>query len=126
MIATKIKQLTKAQARIAKLERSIAKQLATELARLPARYGFTNVKSFLHAVRSAVGGEPPRRPSRGARKSRRSRKRAVITDAMRAEVKRLVEVGKTGREIAAALRISQPSVAVIKKALGLTKKRLKA
>ncbi len=49
------------------------------------------------------------------------RKRAVITDETRAEVKRLVEAGKTGAEIAQALGISLPSVQNIKKALGLVK-----
>jgi DNA-binding CsgD family transcriptional regulator len=49
------------------------------------------------------------------------RKRATITDATRAEVKTMVEAGKTGAEIAAALGISPPSVQNIKKALGLVK-----
>ena len=40
---------------------------------------------------------------------------------MRAEVKSMVEAGKTGTEIVAALGISLPSVQNIKKALGLVK-----
>jgi hypothetical protein len=38
-------------------------------------------------------------------------------------VKRLVESGKTGAQIARTLRISLPSVQNIKKALGLVKAR---
>ena len=48
---------------------------------------------------------------------------AKITDQTRSEVKKLVEGGKTGAEIAKALKISLPSVQNIKKALGLVKAR---
>jgi len=51
------------------------------------------------------------------------RKRAVITDQTRAEVKKLVESGKTGSQIAKTLGISLPSVQNIKKAIGLVKAR---
>ena len=51
------------------------------------------------------------------------RKRAKITDEIRAELKNLAEAGKSGSEIAAALGISLPSVQNIKKALGLVKSR---
>ena len=54
---------------------------------------------------------------------RQRRRRAVITDETRASVKKLVESGKTGGEIAKSLGISLPSVQNIKKALGLVKKR---
>ena len=49
--------------------------------------------------------------------------RAVITDATREEVKKLVADGKTGAEISEAVGISLPSVQNIKKALGLVKAR---
>ncbi len=50
-------------------------------------------------------------------------RRAVITDDTRAEVKKMVQAGKTGSEIAKAVGISLPSVQNIKKALGLVEKR---
>jgi hypothetical protein len=52
------------------------------------------------------------------------RKRSVITDETRSSVKKLVEGGKTGSQIAKALGISLPSVQNIKKALGLVKPRV--
>ena len=64
---------------------------------------------------------------RGAAKSKTSggknRTRAVITDETRANVKKLVEEGKSGAAIARELGISLPSVQNIKKALGLVKAR---
>jgi hypothetical protein len=51
------------------------------------------------------------------------RKRSVITDDTRTSVKKMVEAGKTGSQIAKSLGISLPSVQNIKKALGLVKAR---
>ena len=48
-----------------------------------------------------------------------------MTDATRAEVKKLVEAGKTGGEIAKTVGVSLPTVQNIKKALGLVQKRKK-
>jgi DNA-binding CsgD family transcriptional regulator len=42
---------------------------------------------------------------------------------MREEVKKMVEAGKTGSEIAKAIGVSLPSVQNIKKKLGLVKAR---
>lgn len=50
-------------------------------------------------------------------------KRTVITHQIRADVKKLVECGKTGGEIAKCLGISLPTTQNIKKALGLVKAR---
>lgn len=50
-------------------------------------------------------------------------KRVVITDEIRSEVRRLVESGRTGAEIAKEVGISLPSVQSIKKALGFVKER---
>ena len=62
-----------------------------------------------------AGGRPKgRRP--------KTRKRAKITDAIRAKVGKLVKAGQTGSQIAKALGISLPSVQNIKKALGLVRK----
>jgi hypothetical protein len=65
--------------------------------------------------------KPAVKPAAGVKKKRR--KRAVITEAMRAEVKKMSAAGKTGKEIAKAVGVSLPSVQNIKKALGLVKKR---
>lgn len=114
MITDKIKALAAEKKRITKLERLIAKGLPRELATLPGVYGFTNVGLFLRAVKAATGKRI------GAVRTKR-RRRAKITDAVRAKVKRLVAAGKTGAHIAKALKISLPSVQNIKKALGLVR-----
>jgi hypothetical protein len=95
----------------------IATQLHRELAALPGKFGFDSVAAFLKAVKAAGGKHRDAAPKR--------RRRAVITDATRAEVKKLTEAGKTGAVIAKALGISLPSVQNIKKALGLVKARAK-
>jgi DNA-binding NarL/FixJ family response regulator len=131
MITKRIKELETAKARLARLEHSLAEDLQQELASLPSAYGFESVKSFLVAV-VAAGSRHGRKTSKAtARKTRKGkspaakgkRRRAVITDATRAEVKKLTEGGKTGQEVAKALKISLPSVQNIKKALGLVKSR---
>lgn len=125
MITKKIQELAATRAKMANLEKAIATQLNRELAALPAKFGFDNVAAFIKAVKAAGGG----RKSAGAKKvksagaGKKRRKRAVITDATRAQVKKLSEAGKTGGEIAKAVGISLPSVHNIKKALGLVKKR---
>lgn len=123
MVSSKLKELKAARAKLASLEKSLEAELAT----LPEKYGFASAAEFVAAVSKASGGK-------GGRKVRRSkaaapaggkkrRKRAVITDETRSEVKKLVEAGKTGKEIASQLGISVPSVQNIKKALGLVGKR---
>ena len=139
MVTDKLKELEAARAKLATLEQSIADELNKELAALPARYGFASTSEFVSAVNAATGGGGPGR--RGRRRGRppgsaaktagatakgggrKRRTRAVITDETRAQVKKLVDAGKTGAEIAQTLKISVPSVQNIKKALGLVKKR---
>jgi DNA-binding CsgD family transcriptional regulator len=129
MILEKLAQLVEMKAKVADLDEQQADAaINAELAALPGRYGFPDAKSFLSAVSTASGGRSGRRgrPRRAAKKnvwqgSGRRKKRATITDAMRAEVKKLVDGDKTGNEIAKALGISPPSVQNIKKALGLVK-----
>ena len=108
MVTHKIKQLEAAKAHLARLQTSITKQLQKELAGLPAAYGFSTPEEFFHAVTAA---------------GKKRRKRAVITDATRAAVKKLAEAGKSGAEIAREVGISLPSVQNVKKALGLVKAR---
>jgi len=127
MVTDKLKELDAARAKLASLEQSIADELSKELAALPAKYGFESASAFLAAVRAATGGRVARRgkakgkSANGGKGKRRAR--AVITDETRAQVKKLVDSGKTGSQIAAELGISLPSVQNIKKALGLVKKR---
>jgi hypothetical protein len=123
MAIDKYKQLEAAKARLAKLQRALAVHLHKELAALPAKFGFESVKDFIKAVGAAAGGGRAGRPAKGKTGKSGRRRRAVITDATRAEVKKLSEAGKTGAEIAKAVRISLPSVQNIKKALGLVKAR---
>jgi DNA-binding NarL/FixJ family response regulator len=127
MITDSIKQLAAARAKVAQLEQSISAELISELAALPAKFGFDSLAAFVSAVRAA-GGKRRGRPAGKAvvaanAKGGKRRKRATITDAMRAEVKKLTEAGKTGNEIAKAVGISLPSVHNIKKQLGLTGKK---
>lgn len=126
MVTDKIKELEAARAKLASLEQSIADELKKELAGLPARFGFESVDDFVAAVKAATGGRRGRRKgSKAAAKKAgaRRRRRAVITDETRAQVKKLVDAGKTGSEISKELKISLPSVQNIKKALGLVKAR---
>lgn len=140
MLTDKIKELAALRARAAALEAEVAQSRKHELSGLPAQYGFQSMDEFIAALRAAGGarrGRPPGRSasSGGARKAaasapkpaagggKKRRTRAVITDATRAEVKKLVGQGKTGLEIAKAVGISLPSVQNIKAALGLVQKR---
>ena len=117
MITDKLKELETARTKIAQLEAEVASERSKELAGLPAQYGFENTKAFIKAVKMAASGKT--KAGRGGGK----RTRAVITDATRAQVKKMVEADKSGAEIAQALKISLPSVQNIKKALGLVKAR---
>jgi DNA invertase Pin-like site-specific DNA recombinase len=125
MFIDKIKKLEATKAKLAALEKSVASELGRELSSLAGKYGFGNLASFFKAVRAASGGrgKAAKRPARKAGRKAGGRRRAVITDATRAEVKKLAEAGKTGAEIAKAVGISLPSVQNVKKALGLVKSR---
>ncbi len=123
MFTDKLQELAAAKAKIAELEKAVASELSTELRALPQKYGFDTTVAFISAVRAASGKRRGRPPANAAAAVPRKRTRAKITDATRAEVKKLVEAGKKAPEIAKAVGISEPSVANIKKALGLTKKR---
>jgi DNA-binding CsgD family transcriptional regulator len=121
----KIKELESLRAKVAALEANLASVRQKELAALPERYGFANVADFIAAFRAATGTRPGRKPksTAPAGPKRGRRKRSVITDETRAQVKKMVAQEKTGAAIAQALGISLPSVQNIKKALGLVKER---
>jgi DNA invertase Pin-like site-specific DNA recombinase len=121
VVSSKLKELEATRAKLASLEEEVQSELKKELAALPGKYGFASPEAFIEAVRAATGARRGRPAAKAAGRSRRHR--AVITDETRAQVKKLVEGGKTGAEIAKQLGISLPSVQNIKKALGLVKKR---
>ncbi|MEO7412780.1 MAG: helix-turn-helix domain-containing protein [Opitutaceae bacterium] len=118
MVTDKLKELEATKAKMADLVKAIETERNKELRSLPEKYGFDNVSDFVKAVQAANG-------RRGGKKGGgpKRRTRALITDATRAQVKKLVAAGKTGSEIAASVGISLPSVQNIKKALGLVKAR---
>jgi len=109
------------RAKVARLESEIAHDIYVELAILPKQFGFSSVAHFLRAVEKAATGARKKRGRKKVVKAAkpRRRKRAKITDAIRAKVKKLVKAEKTGSQIAKAVGISLPSVQNIKKALGL-------
>ena len=128
MVTSKLKQLDAVRAKLAHLEEVVENELHQELAVLHKQYGFSDLKSFFKAVRAATGTgiqAPSRkvgRPKKAAA-APKTRKRAKITAAIRARVKKLVQAGKSGSKIAKAVGISLPSVQNIKKAAGLVKSR---
>jgi len=128
MVTTKIKQLDAVRAKLAHLEKTVEVELRRELAVLHKQYGFSDLKSFFKAVRAAAGGgiqEASRKVGRSKKvaETPKTRKRAKITAAIRARVKKLVQAGKSASKIAKAVGISLPSVQNIKKAFGLVKSR---
>jgi hypothetical protein len=126
MVTKQIKELEVTKAKIVALEKSIAKRLRKELASLHDKYGFSSLQEFIRALKGSSGGSPRKAASKAkpAKSSGKKRaKRSVITDETRAAVKKQVEAGKTGSQIAKSLGISLPSVQNIKKALGLVKAR---
>jgi hypothetical protein len=127
MVTKQIKELEAAKAKIVALEKAIAKRLRKELSALPHKFGFSTLEHFVSALKATSGSRQKGRrgrPAKGAgASSAKRRKRAIITDETRSSVKKLVESGKTGSQIAKSLGISLPSVQNIKKALGLVKQR---
>jgi hypothetical protein len=126
MVTKQIKELEVTKAKIVALEKSIAKRLRKELASLHDKYGFSSLQEFIRALKGSSGAAPRKSASKAkpAKSSGKKRaKRSVITDETRAAVKKQVEAGKTGSQIAKSLGISLPSVQNIKKALGLVKAR---
>jgi DNA invertase Pin-like site-specific DNA recombinase len=127
IVSANLKKLAEARVKLASLEQAVQAELKKELAALPAKFGFGSAEEFVQAVRTATGGRGRGRPpgSTGKRggPGKKRRHRAVITDATRSQVKKMVDAGKTGSQIAKEVGISLPSVQNIKKALGLVKKR---
>lgn len=110
-----LKKLETYQKEIARLQAGIAK-LNRKLVALPGKFGFRSMDDFIAALKQAQAKV-------GSAVARARRKRAVITDEIKAKVKSLFAQEKTGAEVAKAVGISLPSVQNIKKELGLVKKR---
>ncbi len=124
MLTNRIQELAAAKAKVAELEASLVAERRQALLDLPGQLGYASVAELIKALRGADrGGKSPRKPRAAAAPKAGDRKRARITDETRTEVKKLVEEGKSGAEIAAKLGISLPSVQNVKKALGLVKPR---
>ncbi len=75
---------------------------------------------FASSAKSVEQANKPKgRPAKGVKANSpaavKRRKRAFVTDATRAEVKKLVDAGKTGGAIAKAVGVSLPTVQNIKK-----------
>jgi hypothetical protein len=125
MLENHIKELEAAKAKVAELESAILTERHQALIRLPAQMGYSDFEELIGALREA------NRDSKATTKAKKSAAkegtghRAKITDEVRAEVKQLVEAGKSGAEIATTVGVSLPSVQNIKKQLGLVKARTK-
>jgi len=127
-MANDIKQeIAIAKAKVAELESFLKNQ--GKLARLPFDFGFSDLKSFIKALKRAAGSKPAKRGRKAkaakAPKAPKAKKgkRAKITPEIKEAVKAGVAAGKTGAAIAKELGISLPSVQNIKKEFGLVKPR---
>ncbi len=125
-LQTTQRELDDARRRLAELEAEVNAQMKQELAALPSKYGFSDIDSFIAAVREASPKRRGRRPGSKASKAvpgGARRRRGKVTDETRQIVKKLVAAGKTGSEIAEVVGVSLPTVQNIKKSLGLVKPR---
>lgn len=89
-----------------------------QLLDLPKRLGFDSIKSLIQALRrvsSAKGAS-----KRSIVSSRR--KRTTITPQIEEHVRKLLLEGHTSASVAAAIKISVPSVSNLKKRFGLVKR----
>ncbi len=150
-LQTLAQTLEKKKAELAKLEVELHEAREKELTALPAQVGLESVDELIKALApfasprmkgllagkatsartsnaSAATEKKPAARKRAASTAENPagrRTRTKITDEIKAQVKTLSEEGKTGAEIAAAVGVSLPSVANIKRELGLTKPRAK-
>jgi methylphosphotriester-DNA--protein-cysteine methyltransferase len=130
MITDKLKELAQLKAQAAKLEASLEAARPAALAALPAEYGFDSLAAFIKALKQAANAKPAAKRGRKAKAAKPAkpakRKRAKVTDEIKAAVKAALEQGKKAVAIAKEVGISPASVNVLKKALGLTKPRVTA
>lgn len=121
MLEDKIKELQRITQQKQKLEAEIAESRSAELASLPGRFGYSDVKDFVKALLAASGGRMPRKAAGETVKKRG--KRARVTPEMREEILAAARAGETGPVIAKRFGVSVPTVQNIKKAAGLVKAR---
>jgi hypothetical protein len=116
-MAINLKKLARLKLAVATLEATVYAERAEALATLPHLYGFDSTISFITAVKAAAKGAPVAaiRPS--------TRRRARITAAVRARVKRLFASGNTAKRVAAKVGISVASANIIKRNAGLVHPR---
>jgi DNA-binding NarL/FixJ family response regulator len=130
----KLNQLEAAKAKVLEMEQALSAERVASLARLPSDFGYTSLDSFIKALKAAqrsgggrrVKAKPAKsaKPAKAVKAAKGSkRRRAKVTDETRAQLKAMVEAGKTGKEIAKALSVSVPTVHNIKKSLGMVKAR---
>jgi DNA invertase Pin-like site-specific DNA recombinase len=104
-----LNQITAAKAKLAAQEQAIFQEREQALAKLPASHGYSDLKSFIKALKKAT------KPAK--------RTRAKITPELKQQVLAAIQEGKTGAEIVKAFGLSLPSVQNIKKEAGLVKVR---
>jgi hypothetical protein len=126
MLTQKIQELAQLKASVAKLEAAVAAQLPSALAALPEAYGYPTMAAFIKALKQAGSGRRGRKVKLARVAKPRKRKRAKVTDEIKAAVKALFEAGNRAGAIAKETGVSVASVNVLKKALGLTKARKSA
>jgi len=127
MITDKLKELAQLKSQAAKLEASLEAARPAALAALPAQFGYDSLAAFIKALKQAATAKPAAKRGRKVKAAKPAkRKRAKVTDEIRAAVKAALEQGKKAVAIAKEVGISPASVNVLKKALGLTKPRVTA
>jgi hypothetical protein len=116
MIKENAKRLAEYKAKIVELEKQVAKERTRVLAHLHEEYGFASAKELIRAIRKAAG--------RGVRRGApRRRKYTRITADLKVKIKKALQRGKTGAQVAGEYGVSLPSVYNLKKAFGLVKAR---
>jgi hypothetical protein len=124
MVTDKIQLLAQLKAQAAKLQAALDAQRPAALAALPAEYGFDSLAAFIKALRQAATAAPAAKRGRKGRAAKPAkRKRARVTEEIKAAVKTGLDAGKRAGAIAKEVGISLASVQALKKAFGFTKPR---
>ena len=109
MLSEQLKELENAKALVAEIQQRIAEERKLALISLPAQFGFTSIDELISALRAVTESG--------------THKRTRITDEVRANIRKLIQEGKTGDEIAVTTKISRATIQSIKKEMGLVKAR---
>ena len=122
MVTDKIKELAEFEAKIAALKPEIEQERRSELLALPEKYGYSNVKELIAALKE-VGGIKKKRTTKKTTVSKRRKKRAKITPEIKDGILKALNEKKPVGAVAKEFKVSVASVNLIKKAAGLTKAR---